>query len=363
MSKLIHLAELGQSVWFDYIQRNLIESGELDSLLEKGLRGITSNPTIFDKAISGSNDYDNEIKEFIDSGLTVDEIYEKLALKDISMAADKMLSVYKETEGVDGYVSIEVNPHLAYDTEKTIEQAKRLFTTLNRPNIMIKVPATKEGLPAVKELIGSGINVNVTLIFSKENYREVAEAYIQGLEQLKSGGGDLSKVASVASFFVSRVDTAVDKILDSSNRNELKGKAAVANSRLSYLLFKEIYSTERWKELESNGAMVQRLLWASTGTKNPEYRDTLYIDELIGSPTVNTIPPATLNAFLDHGTVELTLEKNIDEAKELFTEFENIGININQVTDKLQTEGVKAFIDSFDSLINSLDNKVKKFSE
>jgi len=363
MSKLIQLAKLGQSVWFDYIQRNLIESGELDDLIEQGLRGITSNPTIFDKAISGSNDYDNEIKEYINTGLTVDEIYEKLALKDISMAADKMLPVFRETKGVDGYVSIEVNPHLAYDTEKTIEQAKRLFSTLNRPNIMIKVPATKEGLPAVKELIGSGINVNVTLIFSKENYREVAEAYIQGLEQLKSNGGDLSKVASVASFFVSRVDTAVDKILETLNRKELKGKAAVANSRLSYLLFKEIYSTERWKELENKGAMVQRLLWASTGTKNPEYQDTLYIDELIGSPTVNTIPPATLKAFLDHGIVELTLEKDIEGAKKLYTELEELGIDVNEITEKLQTDGVKAFINSFDSLINSLASKVKKISE
>jgi transaldolase len=363
MSKLIQLAESGQSIWFDYIQRNLITSGELDALINNGLRGITSNPTIFDKAISGSADYDEEIKKYVTKGLTVDEIYEKLALADISLAAAKLLKVYKDTDGLDGYVSIEVNPHLAYKTEETIKQAKRLFSTLNRPNIMIKVPATREGLPAVTELIASGINVNVTLIFSKENYKDVAEAYILGVEKLNSKGGDLSKVASVASFFVSRVDTATDKILDSLNKKELKGKAAIANSKLSYELFNEIYSSERWNSLKAKGARVQRLLWASTGTKNPEYKDTLYVDELIGSPTVNTIPPATLNAFIDHGVIDSTLERGIEDAKTVFNELEKLGVNIPDITEKLQVDGVKSFNDSFDSLMNSLAEKVKKISE
>lgn len=359
MSKMIELAKLGQSIWFDYIKRDLITSGELQRLVDMGLRGMTSNPTIFDKAISGSTDYDDDIRQLVVKNLSTEEIYETLALKDIAMAADLLLPVYKNTNGYDGYVSIEVNPHLAHNTSKTIEQAKRLFKTLNRPNIMIKIPGTQEGLPAITEVIGSGINVNVTLIFSNENYKLVAEAYIKGLEQLDANGGDISKIASVASFFVSRVDTSCDKELEAIGNKELQGKIAIANSKVAYELSHQIFSGERWNNLKSKGAKVQRLLWASTGTKNPDYPDTLYVDELIGADTVNTIPPATLDAFLDHGNLAITLDKNLNEAKEQLTKLAHLGVDLDKITDKLQTDGVKSFADSFDSLMKSITEKVE----
>jgi transaldolase len=359
MSKMIELAKLGQSIWFDYIKRDLITSGELQRLIDMGLRGITSNPTIFDKAISGSTDYDDDICQLLAKNPSTEEIYESLALKDIGMAADLLLPVYKSTNGYDGYVSIEVSPHLAHKTNETIEQAKRLFKTLNRPNIMIKIPGTLEGLPAITEVIGAGINVNVTLIFSNENYKLVAEAYIKGLEKLDSAGGDVSKIASVASFFVSRVDTSCDKELEAMGNKTLQGKIAIANSKVAYELSHGIFSGERWNKLKSKGAKVQRLLWASTGTKNPDYSDTLYVDELIGAETVNTIPPATLDAFLDHGILSVTLDKNLKEAKEKLTTLAHLGIDLDKITDKLQTDGVKSFADSFDSLLKSISEKVE----
>jgi transaldolase len=359
MSKMIELAKLGQSIWFDYIKRDLITSGELQRLIDMGLRGMTSNPTIFDKAISGSTDYDDDIRQLLAKNPSTEEIYESLALKDIGMAADLLLPVYKSTNGYDGYVSIEVSPHLAHKTNETIEQAKRLFKTLNRPNIMIKIPGTLEGLPAITEVIGSGINVNVTLIFSNENYKLVAEAYIKGLEKLDSAGGDISKIASVASFFVSRVDTSCDKELEAIGNKELQGKIAIANSKVAYELSHEIFSGERWNKLKSKGAKVQRLLWASTGTKNPDYPDTLYVDELIGAETVNTIPPATLDAFLDHGKLSVTLDTNLKEAKEQLTTLAHLGIDLDKITEKLQTDGVKSFADSFDSLLKSISEKVE----
>jgi len=359
MSKMIELAKLGQSIWFDYIKRDLITSGELQRLIDMGLRGMTSNPTIFDKAISGSTDYDDDIRQLLIKNLSTEEIYETLALKDIGMAADLLLPVYKNTNGHDGYVSIEVNPHLAHKTNETIDQAKRLFKSLNRPNIMIKIPATQEGLPAITEVIGSGINVNVTLIFSNENYKQVAEAYIKGLEQLDANGGDVSKIASVASFFVSRVDTSCDKELEAIGNKELQGKIAIANSKIAYELSHQIFSGERWNKLHSKGARIQRLLWASTGTKNPNYPDTLYVDELIGEDTVNTIPPATLDAFLDHGKLAVTLDKNLDEAKEQLNKLTPLGIDLDTITEKLQKDGVKSFADSFDSLLKSISEKVE----
>lgn len=359
MSKMIELAKLGQSIWFDYIKRDLITSGELQGLIDAGLRGMTSNPTIFDKAISGSTDYDDDIRQLLDKNHSTEEVYESLALKDISMAADLLLPVYEKTKGYDGYVSIEVSPHLAHKTNETIEQAKRLFKTLNRPNIMIKIPATQEGLPAITEVIGSGINVNVTLIFSNENYKQVAEAYIKGLELLDANGGDVSKIASVASFFVSRVDTSCDKELEAIGNKELQGKIAIANSKIAYELSHQIFSGERWNKLKNKGAKVQRLLWASTGTKNPDYPDTLYVDDLIGAETVNTIPPATLDAFLDHGKLAVTLDKNLNEAKEQLTKLAHLGINLEKITDKLQKDGVKSFADSFDSLLKSISEKVE----
>lgn len=361
MSKLFALSGLGQSIWFDYIQRNLILSGELDDLISKGVKGITSNPSIFEKAIAGSNDYNDDILSLIEHCTDTYYVYEKLVLKDISLAAEKMSRVFEDTKGIDGYVSIEVEPTLADDTEGTIEQAKKLYNELNRPNIMIKVPATKAGIPAIKELISCGINVNVTLIFGKNNYKEVAKAYIEGLKILKAKGGDLSRVASVASFFVSRVDTAIDKLLDKLGNTELKGKAAIANSKVSYKLYEEIYSSEDWKELKSCGAKEQRLLWASTGTKNPLYSDTMYVDGLIGFNTVNTIPPATLNAYLDHGIVEETLYKDMAKAEKDLEEISKLGIDISNVTDILQIEGVKAFVDSYKSLLTTLEKKIFEF--
>lgn len=360
MSKLNKLAELGQSVWLDFISRQLLTSGELIKLREMGLRGMTSNPTIFDKAISKSSDYDEDIKRLVLKGLSVEDIYEKLALKDIGIAADEMRKVYNETDGLDGYISIEVNPLLANNTEETIKQAKHLFKALGRPNIMIKIPGTDEGLPAITEVLGSGINVNVTLIFSTDSYKKVVEAFMAGLENYDAAGGDISKHASVASFFVSRVDTAVDKELQSKGNKDLLGKIAVANSKIAFDISEEMFNSERWKKLEAKGARKQRLLWASTSTKNPDYYDLLYVDTLIGPDTVNTMPPDTIQSFIDHGNVDLTLNKGIDEAKAQLKKLKELGIDINKITDKLLVDGVKSFSDSFESLLGSLKEKVKK---
>jgi len=363
MSELNELANVGQSVWLDFISRKLLTSGELIKYREMGLRGMTSNPTIFDKAISKSNDYDEDINEFIRKGLNVEEIYEKLALKDIGIAADEMREVYVETDGLDGYISVEVNPLLANNTEETIKQAKHLFKELGRPNIMIKIPGTEEGLPAITEVLGSGINVNVTLIFSTESYRKVVEAFMAGLEKYDAAGGDIRKHASVASFFVSRVDTAVDKELEAKGNKDLQGKIAVANSKIAFEISEEMFSSERWQRLETKGARKQRLLWASTSTKNPDYYDLLYVDTLIGPDTVNTMPPDTIKAFIDHGIVELTLNQGIDEAKVQLNKLKELGISLEKITDKLLVDGVKSFSDSFKSLLDSLDSKVKKIKQ
>jgi len=358
MASLTKLSLLGQSIWFDYIDRKLITSGELDKLIAKGVRGITSNPSIFEKAITGSNDYDEEIREYAAEGFSALEIYEKLALEDIGLAADKFKELYYSSGRSDGFVSIEVNPAFAHDTLATVREAVRLYFALNRENIMIKVPATAEGIRAATELIGLGINVNVTLIFGMENYIDVAKGYIAGIQKLIELGGDPSRVASVASFFVSRVDTSVDKLLDKERDSNSFGKIAVANSKLSYKAYKKLFSGKKWIEIEKLGARKQRLLWASTGTKNPLYSDTLYVDELIGENTVNTIPPQTLNAYLDHGKVKINLNKNVPLAQIHINWLKNIGIDLKAVTEKLQIDGIKAFADSFNSLINSLEKKV-----
>ena len=363
MSKLNELAKLGQSVWLDFISRKLLTSGELIKLRDNGLRGMTSNPTIFDKAISKGTDYDEDIKELVSKGLSVEEIFEKLALKDIGIAADEMRQVYNDTDGLDGYISIEVNPLLANNTKETIAQAKHLFKALGRPNIMIKIPGTEEGLPAITEVLGSGINVNVTLIFSTESYRKVVEAFMAGLEKYDADGGDISRHASVASFFVSRVDSAVDKELEAKGNKDLLGKIAVANSKIAFEISEEMFNSERWEALAEKGARKQRLLWASTSTKNPNYSDVLYIDELIGPDTVNTMPPDTIDAFIDHGKVNLTLNKGIDEAKAHLKKLKDLGIDINKITDKLLVDGVKSFSDSFESLLGSLNEKVKKIKQ
>ncbi len=357
MSKIEKLAGLGQSLWLDFISRDYIQGGKLQSMINDGLRGITSNPTIFDKAIAGSAAYDAEIAGLLAKGHSTLEIYEQLAIKDIKTACEMMLPVYEKTKGLDGFVSLEVNPTLAYKTKETIEEAVRLYTAVKMPNLMIKVPATKEGFPAVKELISHGISVNTTLIFSIESYIATANAYIEGLEILKANGGDVSKVASVASFFVSRVDSACDSALEKAGNKELQGKIAVANAKVAFKEFGKLFSGERWSKLADAGAMPQRVLWASTGTKNPAYSDVLYVDELIGNPTVNTMPPATIDAFLDHGKLEVTLDKGIEEAEAQIAALAGFGVDIDAITDKLQTDGVRLFEESFTSLLGSIEKK------
>ncbi len=354
---------IGQSIWLDYIRRDMLSSGEFQRLVDLGISGVTSNPTIFEKAIVGSADYDKALLALARAGKNVEESYEALVIEDIRAAADLLRPIYTHTAGADGYVSLEVNPLLAYDTESTISEARRLFAALDRPNILIKVPATPEGIPAIRHLIGKGINVNATLIFSLVMYQQVMEAYIAGLEEMAQTGKDLSHVASVASFFVSRMDTAVDILLEEhiqQGHKELKGllgKAAVTSAKLAYQAFKTTFNSERFAALQARGARVQRPVWASTSTKNPAYSDLLYVEPLIGPDTVNTIPPMTLTALLEHGNVEETLERDVPEAKQTMEAIAAAGISMRQVTAKLLVEGVKAFADSFEKLLANIEEK------
>lgn len=378
MSKLHQLAQLGQAIWLDYIERSFLTTGKLQELIELGLRGMTSNPTIFEKAIIGrrspelnqTGDYDLSIQQLIQSGKSVQEIYETLAIEDVQLAADLFYPVYLATDGADGYVSLEVNPALANDTQTTLMEARRLWDQVNRPNLMIKIPATPAGLPAITQAIAEGINVNVTLIFSLKRYQEVIEAYLQGLEHRVREGKPLDQIASVASFFVSRVDTKVDKRLRAIIQEEgvlaalatsLLGKSAVANAKIAYSIFRQVFEGERFRRLQAKGARKQRPLWASTSTKNPSYSDILYVQELIGADTVNTLPPNTLEAFLDHGEVRLTLEEDLEKAHSALAALEELGISMEQVTFELEEEGVKAFAQSFESLINSIESKRHEF--
>ena len=366
MSKIKELSNFGQSIWYDYIQRTMITSGQLAELVSKGLGGVTSNPSIFEQAITGSTDYDVELNRLIAEDKGVNEIYESLAVQDIAMAADVLRPVYDANGGKDGFVSLEVNPGLAHQTEPTIAEARRLFEAVGRPNVMIKVPATPAGVAAIAALIGAGVNVNVTLIFALETYRNVAGAYIEGLERLSQngpvvkGGRGIDTIGSVASFFVSRVDTAVDKALEKNGHTELLGKIAIANAKVAYATFQEIFSGDRWDRLAAAGARVQRVLWASTGTKNPNYTDTMYVNELIGNDTVNTLPPTTLNSFQDHGIVAETLTVGVDEARRQLRRMEELGLDLRLITDQLQVEGVEAFARSFDSLIEGIAQKRKQ---
>jgi transaldolase/glucose-6-phosphate isomerase len=360
MTKLHELNDLGQSIWFDNISRALLDSGELQELVESGVTGVTSNPSIFEKAIAGSADYDEAMGELVTQGLDEIEIYETLALADIQRAADTLRPVYDRTAGADGYVSLEVNPALAHDTKASIADARRLFAALDRPNVMIKIPATPAGLPAIETLIGEGININVTLMFSLAHYDAVAEAYLRGLEKLAAAGGDLSGVASVASFFVSRVDTAVDQALEKIGNSDLLGKIAIANAKAAYARFLETFSGARWERLAAKGARVQRPLWASTSTKNPDYPDTMYVDDLIGPDTVNTMPPHTLSIFMERGTVAPTLEADMALAQTQLNQLAGLGIDLDAITQRVQDEGVEAFAESFDSLLNSVAAKRKK---
>jgi transaldolase len=360
MSTLKKLAAEGQSVWLDYIRRSILDSGELSDLVKAGVRGVTSNPAIFEKAIAGTADYDDDVRKLAMEGRSVEEIYESLAIADIRAAADILADVHEDTGGEDGFVSLEVNPAHAHATEETVAEAERFFARVNRHNVMIKVPGTSDGIPAVERLTAGGINVNVTLLFSLAQYEAVTQAYLAGLEKRLAAGSPLSHVHSVASFFVSRVDTAVDKELEKKGVRDLQGKIAVDNARRVYERFVAIFSGPRWERLARAGAKVQRPLWASTGTKNPAYPDTLYVDTLIGPHTVNTMPPDTLKAFLDHGTVRRTVDEDLAGGRERLARLASLGIDLDAVTARLLAEGVKAFEDPFASLMASLAAKREK---
>jgi len=360
----IQLAQsFGQEMWLDYIRRGLLTSRELKKLVDLGITGLTANPTILEKAILGSTDYDEDLLRLAQIDKKPDEIYEILAVEDVRASADLFRPVFDRTNGEWGYACLEINPLLAYGTERTIEEARRLFVVLDRPNVMVKVPATPEGIPAIRRLTGEGINVNVTLIFSLAMYEQVMEAYITGMEDLINSGREPGKVASVASFFLSRIDTAVDSILGARilggerGLNVLMGKAAVTSAKLAYRAFKNTFHGERFAALKAKGARVQRPLWASTGTKNPQYSDVKYVEPLIGHDTVNTLPLATIYAFLDHGRAEDTIELDVDEAKQDLKALEDAGISLEEVTDKLLSDGVKAFSDSFENLMARISDK------
>jgi len=373
---LLEIENLGQSIWMDNLSRNIIESGELTSMIaEKGIRGITSNPAIFEKAIAGNAIYDADIEAGISAGKSVMEIYESLVFKDIRDACDIFMPVYKQTDGLDGYISIEVPPTIAKDTKSTISEAIRYYKAIGRKNLMIKIPGTTEGLPAVTRVISEGINVNITLLFSIESYVNTAWAYIEGLEARAAKGEDISNIASVASFFLSRIDSNIDGTIDSKLKNvadetakakleAVKGKVAIANAKIAYQEYKKIIQGDRWKALSSKGAKVQRLLWASTSTKNPTYSDVMYVDELIGPSTVNTLPPQTIDACADHCHVDNRVETKIEAAKEVIESLKDpeVNINIDQVMEQLLAEGIDKFIKPFTSLINSLEEKVKKLA-
>jgi transaldolase/glucose-6-phosphate isomerase len=347
----------GQSIWYDNIRRAMLTSGELQRLVENGIMGVTSNPTIFEKAIAGSQDYDDTLLALADETLSPQQIFERLATEDIRAAADILRPVYERTGGKDGYVSLEVRPTLAHDVQETIEEALRLFAALDRSNVMIKVPATLEGIQAVEALTAQGVNVNVTLIFAVQQYVAVAEAYMAGLEKRVAAGQPVDTVASVASFFISRIDAAIDSQLETAGNQNLKGKIAIANAKVAYAEFLEIFSGERWARLAELGARVQRPLWASTSTKNPTYPDTTYVDSLIGPDTINTVPPATLQAFKDHGDVGGTLEAGLEDAGDYLDQLHVLGIDLNAVARKLLDDGVRAFIKSYDALIQSIGEK------
>jgi transaldolase len=361
MSTLFKLAEAGQSIWLDFIQRSFTASGELQALIDKGIKGVTSNPTIFEKAINAGTEYDEQIRSLATAGFNAESMYEELVVRDITLAADLFRPVFESSNKLDGYVSLEVSPLLAHDTAGTVKEALRLQKRIDRPNVMIKVPATPEGAPAIRELIAAGINVNVTLLFNGQQYSKVVQAYLDGLEQRLNNGGKVNNIASVASFFVSRVDTVVDSLLEKKGPGPLSGTIAIAACKCVYDDFKTYFQGPRWAKLAAAGARVQRLLWASTGTKNSNYPDTLYVDELVGKETVNTLPPATLAAVLDHGKDVAAIEQNLDLARQRLKQLKELDIDLAEITEKLQKDGVQAFSNSFTSLMESIEEKARRF--
>jgi transaldolase len=369
---LWELTALGQSVWLDYIRRGILDNGELEAMIrEKALRGVTSNPAIFEQAIARSDDYDDALRALAESGVDANEAYEALAIEDIQRAADLFGTIYDEAGGHDGFVSLEVSPELAHDTAGTLAEARRLWSIVDRPNVMIKVPGTEEGLPAIEQLIVEGINVNVTLLFSLVGYERVMEAYLAGLERRSESGESIERVASVASFFISRVDSAVDAELEkklemaSSEQEKEKvralfGRAAIANAKLAYHRFREIFGAERFRKLADRGARVQRPLWASTSTKNPDYRDVIYVEELIGPDTVNTMPLATVEAFADHGTARRTIDEDLAGARAELQALADLGVDLDTVTEQLQVEGVEKFVSPFRHLLTCVGEKLSE---
>lgn len=375
-STIQKLNQIGQSIWYDNIERKLLKDGTLEGMVRRGeIRGITSNPSIFNKAISQSDEYDEDIKSLTREGLSRENVYERLAISDIQAAADLFRSLYDQTNGGDGYVSLEVSPYLAHDTVQTISEANRLWNDVNRPNLMVKIPATKAGIPAITETIAAGINVNVTLIFGLDRYREVREAYLAGLEKRASAGKPVENIASVASFFISRIDTKVDKqlesLLDTAIPNQkgqieqLVGKTAVASGKLAFLDYEDTFGEKgtRYGKLKTLGAKRQRVLWASTSTKNPAFSDTKYVEEMIGPLTINTVPPKTLVAFLDHGVVEQTIDQDFEAARNVMAGLSGLGIDLDQATQELETEGVKSFADAYTSLLDSLQKRMHDFQK
>jgi transaldolase/glucose-6-phosphate isomerase len=369
MNPLFELEKAGQSVWLDFLSRELLDKGLLDKLIrDDGVSGLTSNPTIFEKAISKGADYDEDLRKR--SHDEPADVFEDIAVADIRRAADRFRPIYDKTKGRDGFVSIEVSPGKAYDTQATIDEARRLWKKVGRPNVMVKIPGTKQGLPAIRACLGEGININITLLFSNERYAEVVEAYLSGLEDFVSKGGDPAKLASVASFFVSRVDTAVDDVLkrkiaaarqdsEKAALQGLLGKVAIANAKLAYQTFKMLFNGARFKKLQAKGAAPQRVLFASTSTKNPSYRDVMYAEELIGPETVDTMPLETIEAFRDHGRARLSLEEDVDAAKRTIDKLANYQIDLAETTRLLEEEGVKKFVDSYDQLLAGLASKRK----
>jgi transaldolase len=362
--RIAQLLEQGQSVWQDDISRQMIESGEIARIVAQGVRGLTSNPSIFEKAIAAGDAYNEDVARLAGEGLDAQRIFEAVAVDDIRATCDLFMPVYEASEGGDGFVSIEVSPGAARDADRTRQEARRLWETVDRPNLMVKIPGTMEGAPVIQEMLAEGININVTLLFAIDSYARVAEAYVAALEARHAAGKPVDRIASVASFFVSRVDTLVDKLLDEKIAETgdqglaaLKGKAAVANARLAYERFGEIFRSERFAPLAAAGATVQRPLWASTSVKNPAYRDVLYVEELIGPDTVNTMPRPTIEAFLDHGVVARTVDTDLDEARQTWAALAEAGIDLTAATDQLEEEGIATFVKSYDALIDGVKGK------
>ena len=369
VNPLVELTKSGQSIWYDGIERGLVTSGELKRLIDEDeLRGVTSNPTIFEKAIDSSDDYSGQLRELAEQRKSATEIFETLAVRDIQMAADLLAPVFEKTDGSDGFVSLECSPLLAHDTAATIEEVRHLWSMLNRKNVMIKIPATSEGFPAIEQCIYEGININITLIFSLESYKKTIEAFLRGLERRLEQGKPIGGIASVASFFVSRIDTALDKRLDEriarvggveekDKLERLRGRIAIANAKVAYQIFKEVFHGKRFAALGTQGARVQRPLWASTSTKNASYSDVYYVEALIGPETINTLPPATLRAFRDHGLVRPSLEENLDQERTVLAWLEEVGISLDEVTEQVLDEGVRSFSQSFEKLIKAIQSR------